>query len=50
MGLQFHFGQMHLGNRLRPGQVRDRPAELQHPVIGPRRQLQLAHDGCHNAY
>ena len=31
------------GNRLRPRQIRYRTAQLQHPVIGPRGQLQLVH-------
>jgi hypothetical protein len=37
--------QVHLGDRLGPSQIRNSPAELQHSVISPRGQLQLAHGG-----
>lgn len=40
-------GKMHLGDPFRPRQVRNRPAQIQHPVIGARGQLQLAHGRLH---
>ena len=36
-----------MGDRLGPRQIRDRPAQLEHPVIRPVRQLQLAHGRFH---
>jgi hypothetical protein len=41
------FRQMYLRDRLGPSQIGNRPAQLQHSVISPRGQLQLAHGGLH---
>ena len=38
---------MHPGDPLLARQIGNRPGQLQHPVIGLRRQLQLAHGGLH---
>ena len=39
--------QVYLGDCRRPRQICNCPAQLQHPVIGPRRQLELAHGRLH---
>ena len=40
---------MHLGESVRPCQLRNRPAQLKNPVISPRRQLQLPHGRFHQS-